>query len=212
MTPNVRAMSTVALRQLGISRDTPDRADNVWIEKDPSDEPTGRLHGSVTNYYGDSPFMHELLNQLPLLQLDAVVPGTERAMRTYNALGVTTVYEGHAMAFVHIELYRWLPSENRLTVRVLCAPRGRTLEQPGVQYLFAVLGPKMATYLSPAASLAASRAVAISPLTKEKPGAAASGASRVNTNCGPCHAPRRPYPSPSLPLARCRLRGRCDVR
>jgi len=101
----------------------------------------------VTNYYGDSPFMHELLNQLPLLQLDAVVLGPSGPCVTYNALGVTTVYEGHAMAFVHIELYRWLPSENRLTVRVLCAPRGRTLEKPGVQYLFAVLGPKMATYL-----------------------------------------------------------------
>ncbi|MGH9099813.1 MAG: amidohydrolase family protein, partial [Acidimicrobiales bacterium] len=110
--------------------DTPDRIDNVWIEKDPAGEPTGRLSGSVTNYYCDSPFMRSLVMQLPLLQLDAVVPGTERAMRAYNAMGVTTVYEGHAMDFAHIELYRWLRRENRLTVRVLCAPDAEPYGMP----------------------------------------------------------------------------------
>ena len=29
-------------------------------------------------------------------------------MSAYNALGVTTVYEGHAMDFPLIEAYRWL--------------------------------------------------------------------------------------------------------
>jgi predicted amidohydrolase YtcJ len=43
-------------------------------------------------------------------------------MRAANATGVTTVYEAHLMAFSLIEVYRWLRDENRLTLRVLCAP------------------------------------------------------------------------------------------
>ncbi len=120
--PNVCAMNTLALERLGISSATPERVGTVWIEKDAAGEPTGRLRGSVTNYYCDSPFMTGLLRQLPLLQADAIVPGTERAMRAANAMGVTTVYEAHLMTFSLIEFYRWLRSQDRLTVRVLCAP------------------------------------------------------------------------------------------
>jgi predicted amidohydrolase YtcJ len=132
VTPNVCAMNTLALRELGIGDATPDRVDNVWIEKDAAGEPTGRLHGSVTNYYNDSAFMNSLLRQLPLLQPDAVVPGTERAMRAANATGVTTVYEAHLMAFSLIEVYRWLREENRLTLRVLCAPEAEPYLPPWV--------------------------------------------------------------------------------
>jgi predicted amidohydrolase YtcJ len=87
VTPNVCALNSLALQRLGITSATPDRIDNVWVEKDPSGEPTGRLHGSVTNYYCDSPFMTGLLMRLPLPQPDAVVAGTEQAMRHYNAMG-----------------------------------------------------------------------------------------------------------------------------
>ena len=51
-------------------------------------------------------------------------------MGAYNALGVTTVYEGHAMDFALIEAYRWLRSENRLGVRVLTAPEAELYGQP----------------------------------------------------------------------------------
>ena len=128
--PNVCAMNTLALHRLGISSSTPDRIDNVWIEKDSSGQPTGRLRGSVTNYYCDSPFMNDLLRELPLLQPDAIVPGTERAMRAANARGVTTIYEAHLMTFSLIEFYRWMRSENRLTVRVLCAPEAEPVGVP----------------------------------------------------------------------------------
>ena len=130
VTPNVCAMNTLALRRLGISRATPERIGNVWIEKDAGGEPTGLLRGSVTIYYCDSPFMNDLLRKLPLLQLDGVVPGTERAMSAYNAMGVTTVYEGHAMDLPHIDVYRWLHKHGRLTVRVLCAPEAEPYGLP----------------------------------------------------------------------------------
>jgi predicted amidohydrolase YtcJ len=130
VTPNVCAMNTGALHRLGINQETPDEVDNVRVEKDAAGEPTGRLSGSVTNYYTDSPFMNRILRELPLLQPDAIVPGTERAMREANVAGITTVYEAHLMTFSLIEIYRWLRSEQRLTLRVLCAPEAEPVGVP----------------------------------------------------------------------------------
>jgi hypothetical protein len=121
VTPNVVALNSPGLELLGIGRGSPDRIDNVWIEKRRG-EPTGRLRGSVTNYYSGDAYWDSLLRALPLFQPAAIGPGTERAMARYNALGVTTVYEGHAMDFPLIEAYRWLRSQDRLSVRVLSAP------------------------------------------------------------------------------------------
>jgi predicted amidohydrolase YtcJ/SAM-dependent methyltransferase len=122
VTPNTCAFNSLALGKLGITAGTPDRAGTVWIGKDADGRPNGLLHGSVTNYYATEPFMAALLRQLPLVRPEAIIPGALRAMQTYNAMGVTTVYEAHAMDFAHIEAYRWLRAENKLTVRVQCAP------------------------------------------------------------------------------------------
>jgi predicted amidohydrolase YtcJ len=117
--PNVCAFNSAALERLRISRATPDQVERVWIEKDGSGEPTGILRGSVNNYYTNDPFMNELLRQMPLLQPEAVLPGTRKAMAEYNRMGVTTVYEGHAMGQAEIGAYQALRAENALTLRVL---------------------------------------------------------------------------------------------
>jgi predicted amidohydrolase YtcJ len=119
--PNVCALNSAGLAKLGLGRDTPTQNDHVWLEKDATGEPTGILRGSVTNYYTGDDFMNRLLRQLPLLRADAILPGTRAAMRAYNALGVTAVYEGHAMDSGLIEAYRMLRREEALTVRVLTA-------------------------------------------------------------------------------------------
>ncbi len=119
--PNVCAFNSLALERLGISRETPDQVAHVWIEKDAHGEPTGILRGAVNNYYTNDPFMNALLQNVPLLQGDAVLPGTQRAMAAYNRLGVTTVYEGHAMGQAEIAAYRMLREQDALTVRVLTA-------------------------------------------------------------------------------------------
>jgi predicted amidohydrolase YtcJ len=119
--PNVCALNSAGLARLGLGRDTPTQNDHVWLEKDTAGEPTGILRGSVTNYYTGDDFMNRLLRELPLLRADAILPGTRAAMRAYNALGVTTVYEGHAMDSGLIEAYRMLRREHALTVRVLAA-------------------------------------------------------------------------------------------
>ncbi|MGH7895009.1 MAG: amidohydrolase family protein, partial [Candidatus Binatia bacterium] len=50
---------------------------------------------------------------------EAVLPGTKRAMGAYNRMGVTTVYEGHAMGQAEIGAWRALRAEGALTLRVL---------------------------------------------------------------------------------------------
>jgi hypothetical protein len=134
VTPNVCAFNGAALARLGIDRATPDRVAHVWIEKDAHGEPTGILRGAVNNYYSNDPFMDRLLREIPLLQPDAVLPGTRRAMAFYNRLGVTTVYEGHAMGHAEIGAYRMLREQGALTVRVLTAleaePYGLPWTQP----------------------------------------------------------------------------------
>ncbi len=128
--PNVCAMNSLALQRLGITAATADRVDNVWIDKDDTGQPTGLLHGSVTNYYCDSPFMTDLLRKLPLLEATATLRGTERAMHAANATGVTTVYEAHLMTPTLIEVYRRLRRRDRLTLRVQCAPEAEPVGVP----------------------------------------------------------------------------------
>jgi predicted amidohydrolase YtcJ len=117
--PNVCAFNTAALERLGVTRATPDQVEHVWIDKDAAGDPTGILRGAVNNYYTNDPFMDALLREIPLLQPAAVLPGTRRAMAAYNQLGVTTVYEGHAMGQAEIAAWQMLRAENALTVRVL---------------------------------------------------------------------------------------------
>lgn len=119
--PNVCAFNSVALARLGITRETPDQVEHVWIDKDGAGEPTGILRGAVNNYYTNDAFMNRLLREIPLLQPEAVLGGTVRAMAAYNRLGVTTVYEGHAMGHAEIGAWRLLREQGALTLRVLTA-------------------------------------------------------------------------------------------
>ncbi len=129
-TPNVMALNTAGLARLGIGTDTPGQVGRVSIEKDAAGTPTGILRGTVNNYYSNEPFTEELMRQLPLLQPDAIGPGTERAMGAYNAIGVTCAYEGHAMDFPLIAAYQWLRGEGRLSLRVLCCPEAQPYGLP----------------------------------------------------------------------------------
>ncbi len=128
--PNVCAFNSAGLAAVGITRETPARVENVWIERDADGAPSGILRGSVNNYYTNDPFMNALLGNLPMLQADAILPGTKQAMAWYNRLGVTTVYEGHAMGPGEIGAYRALRAENALTVRVLTALEAEAYGMP----------------------------------------------------------------------------------
>jgi predicted amidohydrolase YtcJ len=120
--PNVIAFNSAGLAKLKIGRETPDRVEHVWIEKDASGEPTGILRGSVTNYYTGDAFMDSLLVQLPMMQPDKLVSGMAQAQAMFAKMGVTTGYEGHVMDRPLIEAYRFLRQSGLLTMRVLAAP------------------------------------------------------------------------------------------
>jgi predicted amidohydrolase YtcJ len=135
VTPNTMVLNSAALRWLGIGPDTPGRIGGVTIEKEPDGEPSGRLHGAVTNYYSNEPYTEGLLNQMPLLNPAAIGPGTIRGMGEFNAMGVTTGYEGHAMDFPLIAGYQWLRSEDQLTMRILCAPEAEPYGLPWTEPL-----------------------------------------------------------------------------
>lgn len=121
--PNVVAMNSAALAKVGISASTPDRVNNVWIEKDAAGEPTGILRGSVTSYYNQDPFFNSLREQMPeLIQREYVVDALMKAVQGYNAMGITTVYEGHAIEVGQIELYQALGAQGVLNLRVQTSP------------------------------------------------------------------------------------------
>jgi predicted amidohydrolase YtcJ len=133
--PNVCSMNTAALAALGLTRDTPDRVDNVTIEKDANGDPTGVLRGSVNNYYTNDPFMNSLMLQIPMFEPASVLAGTRSAMGEYNRMGVTTAYEGHAMGLLEMEVYKTLHTEGALSLRVLTALEAESYGLPWTQSL-----------------------------------------------------------------------------
>ncbi|KAL4798702.1 amidohydrolase 3 [Aspergillus venezuelensis] len=121
--PNIVAFNSLALEVLGIGRDTPNRVNDVWVEKDDNGYPTGILRGQVSSYYNYDPFFAGILRKMPnIIQPDLVPPAVTRAMKNYNGMGITAIYEGHAMEFNQIEAYQTFCDHNLLSLRVKACP------------------------------------------------------------------------------------------
>ncbi|WP_433710209.1 amidohydrolase [Nocardia sp. CA-084685] len=121
--PNVIALNTLGLEQLGIDASTPDRVSDVFIEKDSDGNPTGILRGTVIGYYNRDSFFLELEKKMPpIIYPERVLPAMIGSMAEYNAMGITTIYEGHSMQFELIEAYGALRAQGLLTLRVQAAP------------------------------------------------------------------------------------------
>src|SRR6266568_2230767 len=87
------AANSRGLELLGVTADSADRIENVWIEKDPAGEPTGRLTGSVITYYGYDAYGDELMNRLvPHFKFDVLLPSVRDGIERYKRLGITAVY------------------------------------------------------------------------------------------------------------------------
>ncbi|MGY3691724.1 putative amidohydrolase YtcJ [Bradyrhizobium sp. USDA 3240] len=127
--PNVIAFNSLALAKLDITTQTPDRVGNVWIEKQDGN-PTGRLRGSVTNYYSYDPFANDLWMKIPFLKYEYLVPGTKTAMAAYNRMGVTAVYENHMMDKPLIDAYRELRASGELRMRVMVSQEAESYGMP----------------------------------------------------------------------------------
>ncbi|WJR76625.1 amidohydrolase family protein [Bradyrhizobium sp. NP1] len=128
--PNAIAFNSLALEKLGITRETPERVANVWIEKDAEGVPTGRLRGSVTNYYNNDTFANDLWLKIPFLKYEHLEPGTRDAIAAYHKVGVTAVYENHMMDRSLIDAYRSLRDKGELELRVLASQEAEAYGMP----------------------------------------------------------------------------------
>ncbi len=128
--PSVIAFNSVALDKLGLDSSLPDRVGNVWIEKDANGELTGRLTGSVTNYYNNDEFANSLWLKIPFLEYKNLVPGLKSAINRYHKMGITSVYENHMMDKVLIDAYRELDATNELGLRAMCAQEAEAYGMP----------------------------------------------------------------------------------
>ena len=128
--PNAIAFNSLALEQLGISSTTPDRVGNVWIEKAADGSPTGRLRGSVTNYYNNDRYASDLWLKIPFLKYEHLEPGTKDAIAAYHKVGVTAVYENHMMDRSLIDAYRSLRDKGELELRVLASQEAESYGMP----------------------------------------------------------------------------------
>ena len=118
VTPNIAVLNSAALREAGITSETPDKVAGVTIVKDAAGEPTGHLEGPVNNYYTDDPFWLSIMAHVGAPPDWLWEAGALAGLAAYNALGVTAGYESHAMEPAHIEAYRKIRGDGALTMRI----------------------------------------------------------------------------------------------
>lgn len=128
--PNAITFNSLALKMLGIGEHTPERISNVWIEKEKDGKPTGRMFGSVTNYYSNDAYANELWLKIPFLKFELLVPGTKTAIGAYHRLGVTGVYENHMMDKKLIDAYRTMRRKDELRMRVMASQEAESYGMP----------------------------------------------------------------------------------
>lgn len=117
-TPNVCAFNSLALARLGLGAQAADRVCDVWIEKEEGGHPSGILRGKVNNYYGDDPYWHALSAQLPRLPDALWELAGIAGVQSMNAMGVTGLYEAHAMVPPHLDAYEKIAAAGLCTARV----------------------------------------------------------------------------------------------
>ncbi len=118
-TPNICAFNTLGLERVGLSRITPQRVHNTWIDRDRKGDLTGVLRGSLANYYTLDPFWLQIWDKLPSPPPEIWEQGATYGIKQAHRLGVTTIYEGHCMEIDHINAYQNLRQKNELNMRVL---------------------------------------------------------------------------------------------
>lgn len=112
--PGYTALNTLALRLNAITRTTQPRCRGVEIVKDASGEPTGL----IIEHNPRPTVEFDLLGAVPRFGFAERRRGAAESMRLYNAVGTTSVYEGHGSAPEIISVYRSLWERHELTVRV----------------------------------------------------------------------------------------------
>jgi predicted amidohydrolase YtcJ len=112
--PGFSALNSLALQLNGIAAETRPRCPGVDICKDENGEPTGVI--IETNQRPTVEF--DLLHAVPRFEWQHRRDAIRTSMKMYNAVGTTSVYEGHGSSPETIALYRSLWERGELTVRL----------------------------------------------------------------------------------------------
>ena len=111
--PIVSIANSRALELAGITWQTPPPHPGVEIVTDPSGEPTGVFIEHST--LGTMEF--SLMRAAPRFTHAQRVEALRASMRRYNAVGTTSVYEGHGISPVVLRAYKALRDSGEMTVR-----------------------------------------------------------------------------------------------
>jgi hypothetical protein len=124
--PCFSAVNSKALAMLGVSRATTPRIPGIEILRDENAEPTGVF---VERNFPDA-MQLDLLAALPRVTPEGRCVAIRKAMRTYHAHGITSIYEGHGCATEILSAYRQIHQDAALTMRVgaVVSPTWTTLD------------------------------------------------------------------------------------
>jgi len=111
--PAFWALNSAGLARAGIGRDKTSVITHLEIERDAGGEPSGVIIERSARPLAQ----FEILRGVPRFTFEDRKKALERSMRLYNAVGTTSIYEGHGASPELIALYRTLHAENALTVR-----------------------------------------------------------------------------------------------
>jgi predicted amidohydrolase YtcJ len=111
--PLVSIANTLALRLAGIDRHTVPPSPDITLGRDASGEPDGTFSESTLVPIVE----HSLMRVAPGFSAAQRASGLRRAMRAYNAVGTTAVFEGHGVAGEVIAAYRNVANQGAATVR-----------------------------------------------------------------------------------------------
>ena len=128
--PNVCALNSAGLVALGINAATPDRVNDVWIEKDAAGVPTGRLYGAVNTNYNTDPFFREILLRLPGPPSHLVEHGTLQAIAAHHRMGITPCTNRTPWSPGTSTCTGGLRDTGRLTMRVKAVPEYQRFTRP----------------------------------------------------------------------------------
>ena len=111
--PGYTALNTRALALNGIDAGTSPRCRGVEIARDDAGMPTG----VIVEHNARPTAEFDLLPAVPRFSYTDRMEGLRRSMKIYNAVGTTSVYEGHGLAAQTIAAYRELWERGEMSVR-----------------------------------------------------------------------------------------------
>ena len=135
VTPNVTAFNSAGLRKIGITATRPQAWGTSGSTRTRTASRPGSCAARSTPTTTTSRSGTRSSRTCRCSRSSRRSTGTIKAMGLYNALGVTTVYEGHVMGIDEINGYRMLRAGDLLSVRVLAAPDAEPYAFPWVPRL-----------------------------------------------------------------------------